>query len=300
MTDVAVKKKRIASAVYILPNLLTTGNLFFGFYSIVKSLNGKFELAAVAILLAGIFDLLDGRVARLTKGTSNFGVQYDSLCDLVSFGLAPAFLMYQYGLHTLGRVGWIACFLFLACGALRLARFNVQSALGKASGDFVGLPIPMAAGVLACFVALLEDLSEWAVTGSWLQDLIVSLAKNERLRVAVMIIVGPLLAFGMVSNLPYRSHKAIRIRGIKSFRLLVLFVLVTALVAVEPQLLGFALFLAYALSGPFEWLVGWKKALDEREIFLDADEQESIMDEGEEGDEAGPGTNDGSTNPKQV
>jgi CDP-diacylglycerol--serine O-phosphatidyltransferase len=131
--------------------LITTGNLFFGFFSIVKSLQGDFAWASVAILLAAIFDVLDGRVARMTKSTSEFGVQYDSLCDLMSFGLAPALLMYQAGLQHAGRLGWIICFMFLAAGALRLARFNVQSSIGKASGDFTGLPIPMAAAVVACF-----------------------------------------------------------------------------------------------------------------------------------------------------
>ena len=144
-----LRPHRLGGAVYILPNLLTTGNLFFGFFSIIKSLNGEFGWAAGAIFLAAIFDVLDGRVARLTKGTSEFGVQYDSLCDCVSFGVAPAFLMYQFGLVNLGRMGWAACFVFMACGTLRLARFNVLSAIGKASGDFTGLPIPMAAIAVA-------------------------------------------------------------------------------------------------------------------------------------------------------
>ena len=160
------RPRRLGGAVYILPNLITTGNLFFGFFSIIKSMNGQFGWAAAAIFLAAIFDVLDGRVARLTKGTSEFGVQYDSLCDCVSFGVAPAFLMYQFGLLELGRMGWVACFMFMACGTLRLARFNVLSAIGKASGDFTGLPIPMAAITVASFISLMVDLDQRHAVGT--------------------------------------------------------------------------------------------------------------------------------------
>ncbi len=279
MKPIVLKPKRLGSAVYILPNLLTTGNLFFGFYSIVKTLDGKFTLAALAVLMAAVFDLLDGRVARLTKGTSNFGVQYDSLCDLVSFGLAPAFLMYQYGLNSLGRFGWIACFLFLACGALRLARFNVQSAIGKTSGDFIGLPIPMAAGLIVCFVAVVENLAESPEIGFWSIQFLQDIATSRPVKVGFLVVAAPLIALAMVSNVTYRSHKAIRIKGIKPFRLLVVLVSVTAFIALQPELLGFLIFLTYALSGPFEWFIGWKKAEDEQEIFAFPGEDESVIDE---------------------
>lgn len=281
MKPILGKPKKLGSAVYILPNILTTGNLFFGFFSIVKTLDGKYYVAALAILMAAVFDLLDGRVARLTKGTSNFGVQYDSLCDLVSFGLAPSFLMYQYGLNSFGRPGWIICFLFLACGALRLARFNVQSAIGKSSGDFVGLPIPMAAGVIACYVALTENFVESADIGLWTIQIFQDIAQSKIWRAGFLLITAPLIAFAMVSNVAYRSHKAVKIKGIKPFRLLVIFVLFTALIALQPELFGFAVFLSYAFSGLVEWLLGWKKAEDEHEIFS---EDESIMD-GDENEE---------------
>src|SRR5471030_2470512 len=137
--------------VYILPNLLTTGNMFFGFYSMIQSLSGNFTMAAYAIIWAAVFDTLDGRVARLTRSTSKFGMEYDSLSDLVSFGVAPAILLYQWALKPFDRLGWLACFLFLACGALRLARFNVQVASIEKK-YFQGLPIPMAAGIVATSV----------------------------------------------------------------------------------------------------------------------------------------------------
>ena len=120
-------KRRWAMHIYVLPNLVTTGNIFFGFFAVVQSIRGEFLYAAYAIVAAAVFDLMDGRLARLTRSTSKFGAEYDSLCDLVSFGMAPAVLLYQWALSPFGRLGWMACFLYLACGALRLARFNVQA-----------------------------------------------------------------------------------------------------------------------------------------------------------------------------
>ncbi len=272
------KSPRLGGAVYIIPNLITTGNLFFGFFSIVKCLQGDFQWAASAILLAAVFDVLDGRVARLTGGSSEFGVQYDSLCDLVSFGLAPAFLMYQFGLRDLGRIGWVICFLFLACGALRLARFNVQSSIGKASGDFTGLPIPMAAAVVACFVAFTVEVSrrnnpELDFLRWW-----VEVFPSPTFKIRFMAVMGPALAFSMVSNIAYRSHKAFKLRGISPFKFLVGAVVVASLVAFQPELLGFAIAMLYALSGPFEWLIGWKKPLEDDEIFRPLRDDESAAE----------------------
>lgn len=260
------RTKALGGAVYILPNLFTTGNLFFGFFSIIKSLQGDFMWASSAILLASVFDMLDGRVARLTGGTSEFGVQYDSLCDLVSFGVAPAFIMYKAGLDDLGRMGWIICFLFLACGALRLARFNVQSSIGKASGDFIGLPIPMAAGVIACFVSvwsgLKVDQNDFQVV-RWFYDIL----NFKHFRTGFFSVAGVGLALAMVTNIPYRSLKTVRIKGIKPFRILVVGVVLTGLIAYQPELFGFLLFTGYAVSGPLEWMFGWTKAVDDDEIF---------------------------------
>lgn len=267
-------RRKLGGAIYILPNLITTGNLFFGFFSIVKGLQGNFLWASGAILLAAVFDVLDGRVARITNSTSEFGVQYDSLCDLVSFGAAPALLMYKAGLSEAGRLGWIVCFMFLACGALRLARFNVQSSIGKASGDFTGLPIPMAAGVIACFVALWMEFetkpSDFMIL-FWIEGLI----QNSQFRQWFFAITGFLLAMAMVTNIPYRSHKTLNIRGIKPFRLLVLAVAMVALIATQPEVFGFLIFFGYALSGPVEWIFGWTKLVDDDDIF-ESDEQGSI------------------------
>ncbi len=259
-------RRRLGGAIYILPNLITTGNLFFGFFSIVKGLQGHFLWASAAILLAAVFDVLDGRVARITNSTSNFGVQYDSLCDLVSFGLAPALLMYQAGLNGLGRLGWIICFMFLACGALRLARFNVQSSIGKASGDFTGLPIPMAAGVIACFVAVWVEFeakpNDYLVL-FWIENFL----QNSTVRTTFIAITGVLLAMAMVTNVPYRSHKTLKITRIKPFRLLVIGVALVALIASQPEIFGFLIFFGYALSGPLELMFGWTKLVDDDDIF---------------------------------
>jgi CDP-diacylglycerol--serine O-phosphatidyltransferase len=285
--NIQFKKPKIGGAVYILPNLLTTGNLFFGFFSVVKSLQGDFWAASTAILLAAVFDILDGRVARMTNGTSEFGVQYDSLCDLLSFGMAPAFLMYQFGLNTMGRVGWILCFIFLASGALRLARFNVQSAIGKANGDFIGLPIPMAAIVVATYVAFLADLKlSVADHSDWMHKIFV-LFENDSLRTGVLTVMAPLLGFLMVSNVAYRSHKSVNINIVKPFRLLALSVLFVGLLATKPEMFGFLFCLFYALSGPFEWIIGWKKLRDDDDIFSPIAGEDSVMEPGFEkmGDE---------------
>lgn len=280
-----MKRPRIGGAVYVLPNLLTTGNLFFGFFSIMKSLDGHFYLAGTAVLLAAVFDVLDGRVARWTKGTSEFGVQYDSLCDLVSFGCAPAIMMFQYGLSSFGRMGWIMCFLFMACGALRLARFNVQSSIGKASGDFTGLPIPMAAAVVATFVLFMTDLQSQGDAGAWLTDLYNQYLSSPAVKTNFLIIAAPALSLAMVSNIVYRSHKVFKIRGIKPFKLLAVLVFVIALLAYQPETVGFFFCLVYALSGPFEWAIGWKKPTEDDEIFA-SDGDEAMMEphDGQESD----------------
>ena len=264
------RPRRLGGAVYILPNLITTGNLFFGFYSIVKSLNGQFGWAAAAIFLAAIFDILDGRVARLTKGTSEFGVQYDSLCDCVSFGVAPAFLMYQYGLLELGRIGWVACFMFMACGTLRLARFNVLSSIGKASGDFTGLPIPMAAITVASFISLMVDLDQRHALGTLMDNSFSNMLVNPDFRKMFLVVLSPILALLMVSNIIYKSHKVLKFRSVKPFRLLVILVMLISFVAYAPELVGFALIFIYVLTGPVAWAVGWTTLTDEDEIFAES------------------------------
>lgn len=269
-----LRPHRLGGAVYILPNLLTTGNLFFGFFSIIKSLNGEFGWAAGAIFLAAIFDVLDGRVARLTKGTSEFGVQYDSLCDCVSFGVAPAFLMYQFGLVNLGRMGWAACFVFMACGTLRLARFNVLSAIGKASGDFTGLPIPMAAIAVASFVSLMADLEQRHVAEALSDWPMIQFLLTQEFRRTFLAWLSPALALLMVSNIIFKSHKVLKFKSVRPFQILVLFVMLISLLVYAPEVVGFCLIFFYVLSGPVAWAIGWTKLTDEDEIFA-----ESSLDE---------------------
>ena len=180
--------KRLGMYIYILPNLMTTGNLFSGFFAVIQSIKGNYLYAAYAIVVAAIFDQLDGRLARLTRSTSKFGAEYDSLCDLVSFGMAPGVMLFLWALQPFGRLGWMACFLFVACGALRLARFNVQANVVE-KNYFQGLPIPMAAGIVASSVLAFQDLELEAFGNPWL------------------LIMTTLLALVMVSNFRYRSFK---------------------------------------------------------------------------------------------
>lgn len=227
--------KSYRRGIYLVPNLLTTGNLFSGFYSLIAVFNADYLLAAMAILVAMAFDILDGKSARLTKTTSRFGVEYDSLADLVSFGVAPGLLIYSWALSTYGRVGWIAAFLFVACGTLRLARFNVQVGTTE-SKHFVGLPIPAAAGVIASLVVLDHHILRMGT------------------EIKPMLILGLIyvLAFLMVSTFRYRSFKDFHLRGRKPFHVLVSAVLVLIILAAEPQVLLFVLFAGYALAGVIE------------------------------------------------
>lgn len=270
------------SAVYVVPNLITAGNLFWGFYAIVKALNGQFGWAAYALFLAGVFDILDGRVAKLTKTTSEFGVQFDSLCDAVSFGVAPAFIMYQYSLHNVGRLGWIACFLFMACGVLRLARFNVLSSIGKTSGDFAGLPIPVAAITTGAFIALMVDIDYAAPLDATSWQALVQPYFTQQVRTYFLAALAPILGMLMVSTIIYRSHKQIKIKSVKPFQLLTVMVALIGLLAYQPELIGFLVVFLYVLSGPFEWALGWQKAVDEDDIFASHPNDETQLDEIEE------------------
>lgn len=216
--------------IYILPNLLTTGNMFFGFYSMIFSLNGDFLMASYSIVGAAVFDVLDGRVARLTHSTSKFGVEYDSLSDLISFGVAPSILMYKWALEPFGRLGWLACFMYMACGALRLARFNVQ--VGKVEKRyFQGLPIPMAAGIVSTSVMAANELG-------------VTAYKNH-----LALAMTFLLAVVMVSNFRYRSFKDLDFRERKPFFTLFIGLCVLIWVALKPEVNLFLAFITYALLG---------------------------------------------------
>ena len=231
------RREGMQRGVYLLPNLCTTASLFCGFYSVIKSLSGDFSAAAWAILLAGIFDLLDGRLARLAKAESEFGIEYDSLCDLASFGLAPGILAYTWSLYGLHKLGWLAAFIFFACGALRLARFNVQH--DDVEMDyFQGLPIPVAAYVVATYVIFHKHLFVFPPEGSYV--------------VAALTILLGLL---MVSTIRYRSMKVVDLRSRNSFFALVLLVFAIFIVAIRPEVMMFVLTLGYVSSGLIEELL---------------------------------------------
>ncbi len=223
------RRQKAGVTIYVLPNLLTTTNMFFGFMSIIFAIRGEYTFGSYAIVAAAVFDLLDGRVARLTDTTSQFGAEYDSLCDLVSFGMAPALIMYLWALQPFGRVGWLASFVFVACGALRLARFNVQSA--DEGTHFQGLPIPMAAGIVASSVLCFKDLQVDA-SRNWL-----------------LLFMTFLLGLTMVSQFRYKSFKDLNLKRKQPFTYLVIGVLVIILVAIRPEVMLFVLFFMYALIG---------------------------------------------------
>jgi len=227
--------------IYILPSLFTTGNLFCGFWAIISVFQEKFFYAAVAILLASVFDVLDGKVARLSGATSKFGVQYDSLADLVSFGIAPALLAYSWALRPYGRFGWLAAFLFVVCGALRLARFNVQSSSVEVK-YFKGLPIPVAASMIALTILLYLRLIETA----WVKDIVI----------LVMIYI---LAFLMVSTFRYFSFKELGLAKRKPFSLFIFVVLSMIVIIMEPVIVLFGFVILYVLSGPINMLIVWHK-----------------------------------------
>ena len=234
----------VRRGVYLLPNLITTGALFAGFYAIVAAIDGNFERAGVAVFIAMVFDGLDGRVARWTSTESAFGKEYDSLSDMVSFGLAPAIVTYQWGVARIteygvvwGRTGWLAAFFFAIAAALRLARFNTRAA----SADkrfFEGLPSPSAAALVAAFVWF---SSEWREPG--LVGLIVAFV--------VTALAGAL----MVSRFSYYSFKEIDLGGRVPFAYIVLVPLTFVLIAIEPSVVLFILFGLYALSAPAWWVI---------------------------------------------
>ena len=219
---------RAANAVYVLPNLFTTANLFFGFLSIISSIQGRFVTASMVVLIAVLFDVLDGRVARMANATSHFGKEYDSLVDLVSFGLAPALLMYLWAMTSLDRFGWLTAFLFVACGALRLARFNT---LPGGANYFLGLPIPAAAG---CVVTLVLFCSEI----------------NYMPSLYLVLVFTFLISFLMVSNVHYPSMKKSFDRKRINFQVLVVVVLVVIFIAARPQIGLFIVMMIYLISGP--------------------------------------------------
>lgn len=230
-------KKVRHKGVYLLPNLFTTAALFSGFYAIVVSTSGHFESAAIAIFVAMVFDGLDGRVARLTNTTSAFGLQYDSLADMVSFGVAPAIVMLNWGLVPLDKLAWGASFAFMVCVGLRLARFNTQAEFTD-KRFFIGLASPAGAAVVAAVVWFWHD-----ATIPYAMSIMAAL---------MMIFLG----FLMVSNLKYNSFKGLDLKGRIPFVWLIAVVLLFAVIASNPPRMLLILGVIYALSGPVLWVYG--------------------------------------------
>lgn len=226
------EQQKQSRGIYLLPNLFTTAGLFAGFYAIVAGIRGDFEVAAAAIFIAMIMDGLDGRIARMTNTQSAFGAEYDSLADMVSFGLAPALVIFQWSLFDMGKFGWMVAFIYAACAALRLARFNTQIGIID-KRYFQGLPSPAAAATLA----------GWVWVGA-----------NNDFDPSMMAVISLPLSFAcgllMVSTVRYHSFKELDLKGKVPFIVMLVLVLIFALVAIDPPIVLFTIFAAYALSGP--------------------------------------------------
>lgn len=233
----AVASSRRHRGIYLLPNLFTTAALFAGFYAIVAAMGDRFEAAAVAVFIAMVLDGLDGRVARMTNTQSAFGAEYDSLSDMVSFGLAPALVMYEWSLHSMGKIGWLAAFIYTAGAALRLARFNTQLAVAD-KRFFQGLPSPSAAAVVTGLVWVGHDYEVAGTNLAWLACF-------------VTITIGVL----MVSNVRFYSFKELDLKGKVPFVAMLVVILVFVLVSLDPPQVLFGTFVLYSLSGPL--VTGW-------------------------------------------
>lgn len=256
----AIKKRR--KGIYILPNLVTLAALFGGFYAIVMAMDGRFEQATIGIFCAMVLDSLDGRVARMTNTQSAFGEQMDSLSDMVSFGAAPALIAYLWTLKGLGRWGWIAAFVYCACAALRLARFNVNTGVVD-KRFFQGMPSPAAAALMIGFIGLMTDLG---LTGA------------DRLGVVdvrwIMFGISFFAGLTMVTNVPFYSFKGVHMKRSVPFAVLVAIALGIAVVNIDPPTVLFGLFVVYSLSGYV--IYGWRKAkgLQTSVISISTDEPE--------------------------
>lgn len=241
-----MKQKDHRSGIYLLPNLLTTGSLFAAFYSIVASLKTQYETAVVAIFIGMIADGLDGRIARMTNTQTAFGAEYDSLSDMVTFGVAPALLLYSWGLNQLGKLGWLIAFLYTAAVALRLARFNTQVETAD-KRYFQGLACPPAAATISGFVWLCYQ-NEW-------NHLLISIITG-------IMAVG--IAVLMVSNVRYYSFKELDFKGKVPFLHILIIVILFVAIAANPSIVLFFGFLLYALSGPFQTLIALQRVRKQR------------------------------------
>jgi len=231
------KMNRMRKGIYILPNLFTSASLFCGFFALLRSFQEDFYTAAVFILASGLLDGMDGKIARYTNTTSRFGVEYDSLADVIAFCVAPGILVYAWALEPFGRLGWLAAFLFVVCGALRLARFNLQGSTVE-SRFFSGLPTACCAGLIASGVLVFYAVGDTGVS-----------------KHLTVLVVTYLLAFLMVSTFKYYGFKDIELFRRKPFRWLVIAILLLIVIAYEPEYTLFGLFFAYFISGPILSLV---------------------------------------------
>lgn len=231
---------RTARGIYLLPNLFTMAALFAGFFAIISAAKQQFEAASIAIFVAMILDALDGRVARLTHTQTKFGAEFDSLSDMISFGLSPALVLYYWSLSHMGKAGWLAAFLYTVCTALRLARFNSQDQ-NEEKRYFQGLSTTAAAGFIAGFI--------WSATYHGLDHMTPGMC-------ITVFIVTILVALLKVSFIRYRSFKDFDMRGRVPFVAILILVLLLVLVSYDPPDVLFAVFALYAISGPFSWLLG--------------------------------------------
>jgi CDP-diacylglycerol--serine O-phosphatidyltransferase len=254
---IAKPPARRRRGIYLLPNLFTTGALFAGFYAIVSAMGGRFEAAAVAVFIAMVLDGMDGRIARMTHTQSDFGAEYDSLSDMVSFGLAPSLVIYEWALHDLGKLGWLAAFLYTAAAALRLARFNTQVGVAD-KRYFQGLASPSGAALVAGLVWVGSDL------GFAGPDL-------RYLALAITVVVALL----MVSNFRYHSFKGFDLKGKVPFVTVLAIVFVLVLVSTYPPPIIFGLFAAYALSGPLLTVVELRRRRGSRRRSQGEDEHDA-------------------------
>lgn len=235
--EVSINGRKVRRrGIYLLPNLFTTAALFAGFYAIVSGMRGQFETAAIAIFVAGVLDGMDGRVARLTNTQSKFGEQYDSLADMVSFGVAPALVMFSWSLGSFGKLGWAATFIYIACAALRLARFNTQIASSD-KNYFTGLASPAAAAVIAGIIWVCAD-ERWV--GSAMPSVLPFFSA----------LLTAVVGFLMIVNIRYNSFKGIDLRGRVPFVVMIIIVLAFGLVTVDPPRILLGIAVLYALSGP--------------------------------------------------
>ena len=258
--------KSFNKGIYLLPNLMTTAALFAGFYAVIAGIQGNFEQGAIAILIAMVFDGLDGRIARMTNSCSDFGAEYDSLADMISFGLAPAILIFQWALMDFGKLGWLVAFIYTVAAALRLARFNTQVGVAD-KRYFQGLPSPAAAALLAGLI--------WVVESNQ-----IDLAITPVVALVLTVFAGLM----MVSNTRFSSFKELNLKDKVPFVTLLVVVLIFVVITIKPAMILFLIFLTYAISGPVITLLTLKKTRAMRKTQKDSESSDEENTENKSND----------------